>query len=62
MKAKSKLAFGAVLGSFGGLVTIFGPAFGITHFSYPWSFIIGFVTGLMSGTGIALVISGLIKK
>jgi len=62
MKTKNKLAFGSVLVSIGWISVILVLLHGLTQMGRPWSFIIGFVTGLILGLGTTLTISGLIEN
>lgn len=62
MKSKNKLVLGSFLTIFGGLGMILGPSLGFTELEGPWSFIAGFLSGIAVGTGVALVISGLISN
>lgn len=62
MRIKNKLAFGSVLASFGAISLILNSTLRLTQMGRPWSFIIGFITGLICGLGATLTISGLIEK
>jgi hypothetical protein len=62
MKPKTKLVLGSILAILGGFGIIFGPIFKLTELASPWSFILGFLSGLFAGLGVALSISGLISK
>lgn len=61
MKPKIKLILGFILTLLGGLGIIFAPMFNLIDLASPWSFIVGFLTGLFAGLGVALSISGLIS-
>lgn len=45
----------------GGLGMALGPALGVTSLGEPWSFIAGFVDGIVTGIGVVLAVSGLIQ-
>ncbi len=45
----------------GGSGIILGPLIGFTEFARPWSFILGFIFGVMSGRGVSLALFGLYK-
>jgi len=45
----------------GGLGMALGPRLGATSLSEPWSFIAGFVDGIVTGIGVVLAVSGLIQ-
>lgn len=54
-----KLGIGACLSAIGALGIVLGPALGLTDLEYPWSFLVGFVTGVIAGLGTALSVAGL---
>jgi hypothetical protein len=62
MNPKTKLILGSILTILGGFGIIFGPIFKLTELASPWSFIVGFLTGLFAGLGVALSISGLMSR
>jgi len=62
MNYGNKILLGALLTLIGLLGIILGPLFGFTSFEQPWSFITGFFTGLISGLGITLLITGFITR
>jgi len=61
MDSKKKLGIGALLAILGGIGMALGPTLGVTMLGRPWSFIAGFVVGVMAGVGVALAISSLIE-
>jgi hypothetical protein len=60
MNANMKLGIGAALAAVGALGIVIGPAFGFADLGRPWSFLLGFVVGIIAGMGAALSVSGLI--
>jgi hypothetical protein len=62
MSAAKKLTSGAVLALLGGAGIIFGPLLGFSDLERPWSFILGFVFGVLAGIGIALSLFWLYEK
>jgi hypothetical protein len=58
----AKLGAGTVLSVLGGIGGALAPTLGATALGRPWSFLAGFVFGLMAGTGVVLAISGLIER
>lgn len=61
MTTKQKIGLGSLLILLGGGGIVLGPTFGLSHLDSPWSFITGFIYGIISGIGIPLTISGLIE-
>jgi len=61
MRSVKKLSLGSVLAIFGAAGIIFGSLLGFTELARPWSFILGFIFGVLSGLGVALAISGLLE-
>jgi hypothetical protein len=59
MNPTKKLRIGAFLALLGGAGVIFGPLLGFTELVKPWSFILGFIFGVMTGIGVALALFGL---
>ena len=57
----AKLGAGSVLAVLGGLGIAFGSGWG-SSLPTPWSFISGFVTGILAGSGVALAVFGLIER
>lgn len=58
---KKKLSVGAILAILGAAGIILGPHIGFTELARPWSFILGFVFGLLVGAGVALSVFGLLE-
>jgi hypothetical protein len=56
-----KCGVGAALATFGGIATALAPTLGVTALGRPWSFLAGFVVGLVGGLGVALAIFGMIE-
>ena len=50
---------GIILAILGGAGIIFGPLLGFTELARPWSFLLGFIFGVMTGIGVALALFGL---
>ena len=59
MKSGNKLTAGAICALFGAAGIIFGPLLGFSELVRPWSFILGFVFGVLAGVGVALSLFGL---
>ena len=59
MTAKMKIGIGSLLALLGVSGIILG--FGLSHLDPPWSFIIGFTFGIISGIGTPLTISSMIE-
>jgi len=57
--AKRRLGIGACLCVAGALGFILGPTLGLYDLGRPWSFLMGFATGVMAGLGTALSLAGL---
>ncbi|MGD8539519.1 MAG: hypothetical protein PVI66_12445 [Candidatus Aminicenantes bacterium] len=62
MNPTKALHTGIILAILGGAGIILGPMFDLTELVRPWSFILGFVFGIMSGVGAALTLFGLLEK
>lgn len=60
MKPSTKTGVGAVLGIVGAAGMILGPTLGAAALGRPWSFLLGFVVGIVAGMGVTLAISGLL--
>jgi len=52
--ANRKLGIGACFALLGALGIALGPVMGLTDLLYPWSFLAGFVTGILAGLGATL--------
>ena len=57
MESSQKTGIGAVLAILGAAGMILGPTLGATELGRPWSFLVGFVVGLICGLGVTLAIS-----
>ncbi len=62
MDPRKSLNLGAVLAVFGAAGMFLAPTLGATELARPWSFVVGFVVGIVTGTGAALTIYGLIER
>jgi hypothetical protein len=62
MRSTKKLAIGSIFSILGGAGIILGPLLGFTEFARPWSFILGFIFGVMSGVGVVLALFGLYER
>jgi len=62
MKSRNKLVLGIILTIIGIIVLVFASSMGLTSLFLPWSFITGFVTGMIITLGIGLLISGLVDS
>jgi hypothetical protein len=59
MSSSKKLTIGIIFAILGGAGIILGPLLGFTELARPWSFILGFIFGVMTGIGVALALFGL---
>jgi hypothetical protein len=59
MSSANKLTIGIIFAILGGAGIILGPLLGFTELARPWSFILGFIFGVMTGIGVALALFGL---
>jgi hypothetical protein len=59
MKSEKKLAFGAIFGILGAAGIILGPFLGFSELARPWSFVLGFIFGVLSGIGAVLSLFGI---
>jgi hypothetical protein len=59
MRSAKKLTLGAIFAILGAAGIILGPLLGFSEIVRPWSFILGFIFGLLAGIGIALSLFGL---
>jgi len=62
MHWRTKTGTGAVLGILGGVGMAVGPTLGAAELGRPWSFVGGFVVGLVAGIGVVLAVSGLVDR
>lgn len=61
MDPKRKMAVGSALAILSGTVIVLSALIGISSLRDPWGFVIGFLTGVCAGGGVALVIAGLVE-
>ena len=61
MDARRKIAVGSVLATFGGAAIALGAVMGVSTLGTPWSFVAGFVAGVLTGSGAVLAIAGLVE-
>jgi branched-subunit amino acid permease len=59
MSSTKKRTIGIIFAILGGAGIIFGPLLGFTELARPWSFLLGFIFGVMTGIGVALALFGL---
>ena len=59
MSSANKLTIGIIFAILGGAGIILGPLLGFTELARPWSFLLGFIFGVMTGIGVALALFGL---
>ena len=62
MKSTNKIVIGSVCAFLGGVGITLGPLLGISEFAGPWSFVMGFIFGVLGGAGVALLVFGLFEK
>ncbi len=58
---RTRMAVGSVLSTFGALSIVLSLLLGWSEAPRPWGFLLGFVTGVISGLGVTLAIAGLIE-
>jgi hypothetical protein len=56
-----KLALGSALAVLGGAAVLLSPMLGWSDLARPWSFLVGFASGLSGGLGVALAVCGLVQ-
>jgi hypothetical protein len=61
MDARKKAGIGAALAGLGAIGFIIGPTLGLADLARPWSFLIGFVVGIVAGLGATLAVAGLFE-
>jgi MFS family permease len=61
METKTKLGLGSVLAMLGAMGMILAPTLGATALARPWSFLAGFLVGVVCGLGVALTVAGLLE-
>jgi hypothetical protein len=59
MRSAKKLTIGASFALPGAAGIILGPLLGFSELAKPWSFILGFIFGVLAGIGVALSLFGL---
>ncbi|UCH09348.1 MAG: hypothetical protein JSU61_08900 [Fidelibacterota bacterium] len=59
---QNKLTLGSIMALIGAAGLILGPVIGLAALGRPWSFIAGFVVGIIGGLGVALSVAGLIER
>lgn len=62
LSTQVKLGLGSALATLGALGIVLVPALGGSALPRPWSFLIGFLIGLITGLGGALALVGLIER
>lgn len=62
MESRKALQLGAPLAALGAAGTVLTPMLGGTDFGGPWPFVIGFLVGVITGTGAALSVYGLATR
>jgi hypothetical protein len=62
LKPQQKLGWGSLLAVIGAFGIVAGPLMGWSDLGRPWSFLLGFVFGVLGGMGATLSISGLIDR
>ena len=59
---RTKLGIGSLLALLGAALMVLGPYLGFTTLGRPWSFIAGFLIGLIAGLGATLAVTGIIAR
>ena len=59
MKPTKKLGIGAICAILGGAGIILGPFLGFSELARPWSFVLGFIFGVLGGIGVTLSLFGI---
>lgn len=62
MKLEKELSIGAFLGTVGSVGIIISILFGAPDLARPWSFLVGFTVGVVTGIGVVLSLHGLIER
>jgi predicted ABC-type sugar transport system permease subunit len=62
MSTQTKIALGSVLSTFAALGIVLTILLEWHQAPFPWSFILGFVNGILAGLGATLVVYGLIER
>lgn len=61
MSAQAKMGLGAALAALGALAIVLSLFLGWSEAAGPWDFLLGFVTGVVTGLGATLAVAGLIE-
>ena len=61
MKPAKKLGLGSVFAIFGAAGIILRPLLGFSELARPWSFLLGFIFGVLAGVGVVLSLSGILE-
>jgi len=59
---KKKRGIGVMFVTIGGIGIILGTLLGFSDLDRPWSFLMGFLLGVIAGIGVVLSISGLLER
>jgi hypothetical protein len=62
LDTQQKLGWGSLLAIIGAFGIVAGPPLGWSALNRPWSYLIGFLFGVLGGMGATLGISGLIDQ
>ncbi len=62
LNAKTQLGLGAALATLGALGIVLSLLLGWPEATGPWAFVLGFVTGVVTGLGATLSVAGLIGR
>jgi predicted ABC-type sugar transport system permease subunit len=62
MSTQTKIALGSVLATVGALGMVLSLLLGWSAVPRPWDFLLGFVTGVVTGLGATLSVAGLIER
>jgi hypothetical protein len=62
MTFRQKLMWGLLLTILGFIGIFFASSLGFTSLDRPWSFITGFITGIIITLGVGMLISGLVDQ
>jgi predicted ABC-type sugar transport system permease subunit len=62
VSAQTKMALGAMLATFGVMGIVLSVLLEWSEAAGPWAFLLGFVTGVVTGLGATLSVAGLIAR
>ena len=62
MSPQTKISIGSVIAILAALGIVLSLLLGWTEAARPWSFLLGFLVGVLAGLGATLVVSGLIER